>query len=350
MSTLSTLDIRIAATADEARAALAEGYEPVECAFGSESVVGPLGLDHHGALSDRPPVCRQALDLHSGARLASFVVTGIPDADATMAMALLAQRSIAGLGGDDIVALVAASDVGRWKDLSAEGRAGAIVLAWHARQRIAERRPNYLPPPDVESPSWTWHDCDQPSQLITAAGSTRAYTECSHMAALRWIAAVQDWPELLALPWPEATDLTSDEDPAPGRSELIAARESEAERARLARSATVTPYATGDGSVDGAHVALIESPVMGADVWYADHPGLRGYVAWQAETERVSISLRPSTARGEGLLALLGVLPQLGWGGRPEIIGSPRRVMMTREDAVRAAKLLATRIDEVSTS
>jgi hypothetical protein len=127
---------------------------------------------------------------------------------------------------------------------------------------------------------------------------------------------------------------------------------------------------------------------MGADVWYADLPDLRGYVAWIESTQRISISLRPGTARpvqylvagcagyacayktqdmtettciecdsvltapereegAAGLLALADLV-SAGWGGRHEVIGSPRGVAMTYEDAVRVAELLAARIDEVT--
>lgn len=329
MESPTTLDIRVVSTADEARAALAEGYEPVECAFGSESVVGPLGLDHHGELSDMPPVCRLAHDLLTGGWWYSaqpggrWVVRGVPDADASLAIAILAD----GLPGDDIlieriVSLVAASDVGDWKDLTQEGRAGAIILAWHARQQ---------------------------------APSLRALLASDPVAATH--AAVNDWAELLALPR-EGRELLS----GGAAHELTRARDSEAERVAKARSAKIT--------WESDSVALIESPVMGAPIWYADHPGLRGYVAWQRETQRISISLRPGTAQEDysgacdcpggipkhrvpacpraGLLQLVGDLPHPGWGGRPEIIGSPHGVTMTRDDAVRAAKLLAERIDEVA--
>ena len=333
----STISIRVASTADEARAALADGYEPVECAFGGESVVGPLGLDHHGALADLPPVCEQAWAMRSGGTTRTrFVATGAPDADASLAMALLALAEVGELETQSLVPVVAASDLGRWADLSAEGRDGAIILAWHARQRARGAYP---------SARLVQIGCDyhgsHPDLVCRDCYAGDPQRE-------RWALAVRDWADLLALPG---------EDP-----ELQRALASEAERVRLARDARVTADI---GCADGATVctmrdysdrlvadhphgiALIESPVMGADVWYADHPTLRGYVAWQAESQRISISLCPGTACGEGLLGL-GDLASAGWGGRPEIIGSPRGVAMIREDAVRTAKLLAARINEVA--
>lgn len=349
---MTALSIRVAASADEARAALADGYEPVECAFGGESVVGPLGLDHHGALADRPPVCRQALSAMSWPDRASlsgpltrFVAAGPPDADASLAIAIL----LAGSAGADedsvydcisLVSLVAASDLGQWADLSTEGRAGAMILAWHARQR--QRGQHGIP-------------------------------------ATTWQFAVQDWAELIALP-----------EDAP---ELRTALASEAERVRLAREASYTLHGPEmderagreplpmDEEMSGLGIPLIESPVMGADVWYADHATLRGYIAWMPEAQRISVSIRPGTARmavstcdrcaeigdGErstsgcgvencgaparerdGLLGLIRSEDMVGWGGRPEVIGSPRGVAMTREQAVAIARILAERIDEVS--
>lgn len=87
--------IQIVWTADEgeARELVAQGYEAIECSFGSHgSVVGQLTMDHHGAYSGLEGVALRAYRDHFGARASDprFVVTGVADADACFAIAALA--------------------------------------------------------------------------------------------------------------------------------------------------------------------------------------------------------------------------------------------------------------------
>ncbi|RMG42358.1 MAG: hypothetical protein D6719_06520 [Candidatus Dadabacteria bacterium] len=86
------VDLRYAATLEQAFEYRNRGYEPVECSFGDTSVVGPLKLDHHGVYSEEEPVSVKA------ARIAMqpdfkpvtrFVVTGLPDPDAVYALLVL---------------------------------------------------------------------------------------------------------------------------------------------------------------------------------------------------------------------------------------------------------------------
>ncbi|MDP1695162.1 MAG: hypothetical protein Q8L34_06510 [Candidatus Woesearchaeota archaeon] len=89
------MDVLYATTLAEAEAARDAGYEPVECSFNSVSVLGPLRLDHHGALSYNPPVSLQAAHLASDPSFQSpqgYVVTGQPDADAIYALLVLAKE------------------------------------------------------------------------------------------------------------------------------------------------------------------------------------------------------------------------------------------------------------------
>lgn len=67
------------------------GYEPIECAFGEGSVLGPLQMDHHGSESWREGVALRACRDHYGARRSDprYVVTGTPDADAVLAIVAL---------------------------------------------------------------------------------------------------------------------------------------------------------------------------------------------------------------------------------------------------------------------
>lgn len=74
----------------EAQSLAKQGFEPVECSFGNESVVGPLKLDHHGELSSEEPVSLKATKLaQEGIRRNRFVVTGTPDADQIYAILAL---------------------------------------------------------------------------------------------------------------------------------------------------------------------------------------------------------------------------------------------------------------------
>lgn len=76
----------------EARQLTDRNYEPIECAFGEGSVLGPLNMDHHGPESWREGVALRACRDHYGARKEDprFVVTGTPDADAILAIIALA--------------------------------------------------------------------------------------------------------------------------------------------------------------------------------------------------------------------------------------------------------------------
>ena len=85
-----TIDLKYATSREEAEHWRDRGYEPVECSFGRESVVGPLKLDHHGSLSAEEPVSIKAARLaQQGERINKFVGAGMADSDATYAMLVL---------------------------------------------------------------------------------------------------------------------------------------------------------------------------------------------------------------------------------------------------------------------
>lgn len=81
---------------DEALLYLSKGFEPVECAFGDRSIVGVLGMDHHGCNADNLPVSIRAAHMAFApayiALAKMFVVTGAADPDALYAMLALSQR------------------------------------------------------------------------------------------------------------------------------------------------------------------------------------------------------------------------------------------------------------------
>ena len=86
------LEIAIADTEEEAIAFMNKGFIPVECSFGSVSVVDKFVLDHHGQYADREGVAIRAYrDFFGAARdNPKFVVTGFPDEDATFAICSMA--------------------------------------------------------------------------------------------------------------------------------------------------------------------------------------------------------------------------------------------------------------------
>jgi len=70
------------------------GWEPVECSFGKESIVGPLRLDHHGPLADEEPVSIKAAKLvldNPEIMVSKFVVAGMPDPDAIYTILVLSR-------------------------------------------------------------------------------------------------------------------------------------------------------------------------------------------------------------------------------------------------------------------
>jgi len=98
-----------AATWEEAVYYLNLGYEPVECSFGSRSVLGRFRLDHHGLLSHEKPVSIKAAELaREGMWCDKFVVTGPPDPDAIYAIAVLSQAILPDL---EIAEAIAVTDL-----------------------------------------------------------------------------------------------------------------------------------------------------------------------------------------------------------------------------------------------
>ena len=87
------MEIQYTDSFEEALSLRDQGYEPIECAFGSYgSVMGPLNLDHHGEESHREGVAIRSCRDFLGARSHDprFVVTGTPDADAILSILALA--------------------------------------------------------------------------------------------------------------------------------------------------------------------------------------------------------------------------------------------------------------------
>ena len=79
----------------EALEATKRGFEPVECSFGRDSVVGIYKLDHHGQYSSEEAVSIKAARLAlEDVKLEKFVVTGAADCDQCYAIAALSGPKI----------------------------------------------------------------------------------------------------------------------------------------------------------------------------------------------------------------------------------------------------------------
>lgn len=274
----------------EAERLAAEGWEPVECSFGTEgSVLGRFALDHHGAESHREGVALRAWRDHHGALEGDprFVVTGDADEDATFAIAALAgilphpSRGGRDLGG--LAALINDMDVEpiRTGPSLADHPFGAVYLLW--------------------------------GHLSSGVQDASAFH-----------AGIDRWRALLGRSAPGAL--------------LAAASAQESERIRLARAAEA-------GRV-GEHVALVESELAwGFDVWYSERPGTPFVVAFDPTSGSVTVGCRDAATAERflgpgGLKALWSALPG-GWGGREAIGGGPRGVRLDRTQALEAAATLS---------
>lgn len=98
----------------EAENARDGGFEPVECAFGSSSVVGPRILDHHGPYSANEAVSIRAAKLVAGGDSCNkFVVAGRPDHDQIYACGVLSLNIPANLDQAEAVAEMDVDPIGR---------------------------------------------------------------------------------------------------------------------------------------------------------------------------------------------------------------------------------------------
>ena len=275
------LTIHNAPNVESARRAVSDGFCPIECSFGEESVVDELAMDHHGALAHLESVALRAWRDHRGARRLDprFVVTGAADADATFAIAALAGLLPEGRNLGPLAELIADADT-RPPVLADDPRPEASLLL-------------------------LWRRMASGVQYATA-----------------FYGGVDRWRTLLKATPPQAL--------------LEAARREEATRISTARTARVERF--------GPQVALVESPVPGFDVWYAEIAPV--IVAYVTDAQRVTIGVRDLATAQQlfGPRGLLEVFPKLqpsGWGGRETVGGSPRGMTLPLEAAVSAAQTLA---------
>jgi len=293
------MEIVWTANVDEVRALAARGYEPVECALGSESIVGPLQMDHHGRLSHLEGVALRAYRDHFGSRREAprFVVTGTADADATFAIA-----SLAGVLPHPTQARFVAQATPRIQAAMTRDLSQFAVLVNKA-------------------------DVEPLGLALETTSDGRTLLLWNQMAsdvqdATAFHAGVDRWRALLC--------------GAERKSLLAAAAMQEAERIEEARRASVerlTPQ-----------VALVESGCRGFDVWYTEIAPV--IVLYNEAIGNVTVGCpgKEAAERVFGPGGLLQVFPLLlppGWGGREGIGGSPRGARLTRAQAREAALRIA---------
>lgn len=285
------IHIVYACTAEEARAAVVRGHEPVECSFGAHSVVGPLEMDHHGAYAHLPGVAVRAHGEAFGARASDprFVVAGNPDADAVGAIVGLA--GLHRLGAKEST-LINANDIDpvATGDLLAHGVPGLRLLWFQSKCRRAA------------------------ASLYSAEGFRRALD-------LFLEAYTQELtPEVVGM-----------------------LRESEETRVRQGMR----------GFRAAGRVGFARSPDWAFDVWYRECPVVvawvhrTGRVSIGARDEATAAEVCGTPA---GLLDVVGSPDFIrrfgeGWGGRPAIVGNPRGRTMTPEEAEEVWKWLQERVD-----
>lgn len=290
-------DVRVARQLRDA------GFCPVEAAYGEESVVDELRMDHHGALSHLEPVSLRAFRDHHGARRHDprFVVAGELDPDAAFAMAALAGLVPAAdePGGDraqaivEMIALVDTDPIGR--DLTGE-EGFAFLKLW--------------------------------SQLF------RTHDEALAPAAV--------------LAWGPLTRRARE----PLAGLLAGSLDAEIERRRTAeREARALDVDVSDDR----RVVLLDGPtVWGFDVWYgrdeqqpAESVGAWRHPVVMTRSEDGSVTVGcPNVTVAEtlfgsgGLRGVFDTLEPSGWGGREAIGGSPRGVRLSLEETVAAARAI----------
>lgn len=299
------MKITFCKTADEARTALAAGAIPMECSFGTEgSIVDErLCMDHHGVLSHLEGVALRAYRDHFGALReefksgqAHFAVTGAADADACFAIASLigvlphpsreaefekAPPHVKETALQDLLplaVLVNRVDCNPIGIRQEETPDGCILLLWN--------------------------------QMASGTQDSTAF----HAGVDRWRSILTRKPEAL----------------------LAAVKAEEALRVAKAREAKVERVSD--------VVSFVESEVWGFDVWYAEHTPC---IVSQTASGNVTIGCANDESAIEifgpgGLKTVFPHLEPTGWGGRESIGGSPRSVVLTREQALTAAHKVAS--------
>jgi hypothetical protein len=305
--------------AAEIKALVAEGFCPIECSIGGESIVDDLMMDHHGKLSHLEPVSIRAYRDHFGTRAADprFVTTGAADADACFTAAALAgmlphpSRVVADNVPPPVKAAITC-DLTTLADTVARIDVSPIGLD------IAS-----LPGGDM---------------LITWNVMTQGATD-----TLGFYQGVAMW-----------RTITEKANPASLKPFLDAGKASE-----LARRQAALDDLERCGQVIDEMLVLNGSRVFGFSEWYGRNEveAFESVEGWKhpiviALTERdnnVTIGC-PNTQVAESLFGAGGLknvfakLQPEGWGGREAVGGSPRGSKLSFEQVEMAAKVVASLI------
>ena len=298
------LRIRVAATAAAARRLMRGGYCPVECGFGSTSVVNRLRMDHHGPLRHLEGVAIRSYEDHFGAcaRRPWFAVTGYADEDVTWAIG-----SLAGL-------LPHPSRAAEFRNAPVEMRerwtADRTSLA-----RLINRVDTDPAPLDLSGTA--------DGRLLLA---WRLRGSFPLRDSLAFYAGIDRWRSLLTL---------AAGDEVRQYAGLLALR---LKRIRAVRHERI-----------GKHVTLVNASIWGfampyawewhrrwkAAVLFVFQPRIsgRGTVTVCARNRKVAERLYGE----DGLINLFARLRPAGWGGRQLIGGSPRGRSLSWEEARAAA-------------
>ncbi len=317
---MATLKIVVSKNIETVRELAAQGYCPVECSFGSETVVDELMLDHHGRMSHLESVAIRAYRDFFGACAEDprFVINHI-DADCIFAVA-----SLAG-------------------------------LLPHPQSRYAATLPAFLQKtwqqdllPLAETIAVMDTDPIGRDVLAMPFGATlitwNALFGANATDELSAYAAVEGWRRLLTQPSTKAF--------------VAAAEKAEAER-RTQALADLNER----GSRSGKVMAICNSRVFGFAEWYDRRPEAgqpteaKGWgnpivVALVEATGVINFGMPNKAVAeevfGEGGLTkvfkalneLYGLEPGNGFGGREAIGGSPRGRKMTETDLKTAVEVI----------
>ena len=302
----------------EIKTLVAEGFCPVECSIGGESITDELLMDHHGSNSHLEGVAVRAYRDNFGARKDDprFVTTGSADADCTFAVAALAgllphpNRAVPETAPPNVKAQLN-------QDLT--GLAETV--------NSVDVNPIGLRIPDL-----AYGEILMSFNALTYANKD----------TLGFYGSVNMWRNLL--------DARQDQiNPF-----LTAAKDSEAARIKAADEDLEAV-----GKKVGDFVLLLEgSKAWGFDIWYGrlEEKSFDSIAGWRnpiaiSWTDKGNVTLGcPNNQVAEALFGpggLKNVLPKLqpvGWGGRESIGGSPRGEILTLEQVRAAAQIIAVNI------
>jgi hypothetical protein len=260
-------------------------------------------MDHHGTESHRDGVAIRACGEDFGARRDDprFVVTGAPDADATLAIIALAglvEREDIPAGFPELVDRHDMAPIGL--DLLTEEH-GPVLLTF---QQTPFKRGLSGFEASVECMVALIHNGLNAEGIRRALGTERSRQERAQKS------------------------LVSILEPGGRVRDLSEARETSVD--------ATTPA-----------VALVHGSVWGFDIWYRWAPIV---VSYSSRLEKVTLGCvnaqRALELLGEG--GLLTVYPEfgVGWGGRDAVGGSPRGVPLALKDAESTAQTLAILLGE----